>query len=641
MTSKVLMKFGLAAFLAAGVVPAAALEEDVATGDAVALPTGLETYLEARVLEANGRYREAMDAYAKAVLEAPDVTEVRLAYASLLVDIGMGERAVKLLDGHDDLGAEGLRVRALALAQQVVRRPELAPEAESALRAASQAADSDPNILFALAQILQQQGKVEEAEQVVSRLRSARPDNPRLVEMNADLLRATGRGEEAVALYRDCVGDVPNAASCREKLVDLLVELERPGEAGELMLGWLGDLDLDALMRAAALLWEGGHLERSLETVQRVLARAPDSPRALNLEAHLLSALGRHREAIDRLQKLLRKSPEDVDLILAMAWSVGRSGDQEKARTWLDRAWQLVGHAPETRPAVRCALTGARLELLAGNSILAEEWLDRVGDLALAGSDYVRLLAETYRRQEDWSGGVAAMVRLEPQLEGRAQLEAEAIEAEFRLRLADSRAWSRLRPLLDSTQLADVLLGLQVLQTVERWSDVEREAAAAAERFPDSRDLQFALATASERAGDQETAEKLFRRLVESDPDDAGAANYLGYMWADRNTNLDEALRLILRAVSLDPENVAYLDSLGWVYYRLGELDEAERWLRRAIELGGDVGDGTILCHLGEVLLATNARDEGRRYLLLGLDMGCEDPDHVRSLLDRAGGEKP
>jgi Flp pilus assembly protein TadD len=175
-----------------------------------------------------------------------------------------------------------------------------------------------------------------------------------------------------------------------------------------------------------------------------------------------------------------------------------------------------------------------------------------------------------------------------------------------------------------------------VLQTVERWPDVVRESAAAAERFPESRDLLFTRAAANERIGSSEAAEELFLRLVASDPDDAGAANYLGYMWADRNENLDEALRLIRRAVSLEPENVAYLDSLGWVHYRRGDLDEAERWLRRAIELGGDVGDGTILCHLGEVLLAKDALDEGRRYLLLGLDMGCEDPDHVRSLLDRA-----
>jgi Flp pilus assembly protein TadD len=98
---------------------------------------------------------------------------------------------------------------------------------------------------------------------------------------------------------------------------------------------------------------------------------------------------------------------------------------------------------------------------------------------------------------------------------------------------------------------------------------------------------------------------------------------------------------LIAGAVALDPENSAFLDSLGWVHFRLGDLDEAERWLRLAVDFGGDLGDGTIYCHLGEVLLAGGDRDEGRHYLLRGLDLGCEDPDHVRSLLERTEDEQP
>jgi tetratricopeptide (TPR) repeat protein len=420
-----------------------------------------------------------------------------------------------------------------------------------------------------------------------------------------------------------------------------LVELGRPGEAGELMLGWLQDTDLDSLMRAAVLLWEGGRLERSLETVQRVLVRAPDSARAQTLEAHLLSSLGRHDEAVARLQRLLRKNPNDLDLLLAMAWSSSRTGNQEKGREWIDRAWEQVGADPDSREAMRCALTAARLELIAENPIVAREWLDRVADADGAGVEYVRLLAETFRRDEQWQDGIAALVRLQPSLSGRAQIEAEAIEAEFRLRIGDPRAWRRLRPLLDDDGLESVLTGLQVLQAVERWQEVDRETAAAIDRFGDDRNLVFTRAAALERLDEVDASAALFRQLVDSEPNDANAANYLGYMWADREMHLEEALALIAGAVALDPENSAFLDSLGWVHFRLGDLDEAERWLRLAVDFGGDLGDGTIYCHLGEVLLAGGDRDEGRHYLLRGLDLGCEDPDHVRSLLERTEDEQP
>ena len=214
------------------------------------------------------------------------------------------------------------------------------------------------------------------------------------------------------------------------------------------------------------------------------------------------------------------------------------------------------------------------------------------------------------------------------------------MEAEFRLRLGDPRAWRRLRPLLDDDGLENVMTGLQVLQSLERWQEVDKETAVAIDRFGENRDLIFTRAAALERLDQVEESEALFKQLVDTEPNDANAANYLGYMWADREVRLEEALELITRAVSLDPENSAYLDSLGWVHFRLGDLAEAERWLRRAVDLGGSLGDGTIFCHLGEVLLEGGDRTEARRYLVLGLDMGCENADHVRSLLDRTNDEQ-
>jgi tetratricopeptide (TPR) repeat protein len=79
--------------------------------------------------------------------------------------------------------------------------------------------------------------------------------------------------------------------------------------------------------------------------------------------------------------------------------------------------------------------------------------------------------------------------------------------------------------------------------------------------------------------------------------------NYLGYMLADRGTRLDEALGYIRRAVALDPQNGAYLDSLGWVYYKMGNYELAEENLRRASERMGD--DPTIHDHLGELYMKT------------------------------------
>jgi tetratricopeptide (TPR) repeat protein len=102
-----------------------------------------------------------------------------------------------------------------------------------------------------------------------------------------------------------------------------------------------------------------------------------------------------------------------------------------------------------------------------------------------------------------------------------------------------------------------------------------------------------------ERQKKFEPAETEFRKVIALNPSNASALNYLGYMFADRNIKLDEANRMIQHALELEPGNGAYLDSLGWVYYRLGKLEQAEGLFVQALEKIGT--DPTVHDHLGDV----------------------------------------
>jgi Flp pilus assembly protein TadD len=621
----------LAGLLAIGAALAAAQAGPEADSDPD-FPPGLEAFLEARLLESEDRYREALAAYDRAFRANPEVMEIRIGYADLLFQVGMAEQSVALLEGADGLDWHGRRVRALALAQDSIQRPERMEDARLALEEVLEERDDDPNLMLALGQLHHRMGNVEQAEAVIAELRRNRPGSPQLVTYHATLLLQLGRREEATDLFATCAANPMTEDRCRDTAVELLIESDRPGEAADLLLASLDEDDLDQLLRAAFLLWDANRPTQALQVVERVLRQVPDSERARTLRAHLLSATGRYAEAASGFKSLLKKNPDDVDLMLSLAWALSRQGELDEARRWLDRAWESVADDAASEKAVRCAVTGARVELVADNPLVARDWLARVADPSAAGEEYVRLLGESFRQQADWRNGISALMRLQPQLSEASRLTAEAIEAEFRIRSSDPRAWGRLRPLLDSEDPEGVVVGLQVLQTAERWSDAEREAARAFERFPGNHEILFTRAASLERLGRFGEAEEAFLELLELDPDDANAANYLGYLWADRDVRLLEALELINRAVAVDPENPAYLDSLGWVHYRLGSMEEAEFWLRRAIEIND--GDGTVLAHLGEVLVARGETEEGIRYLRLALDLGCEHPDHVRSILD-------
>jgi tetratricopeptide (TPR) repeat protein len=139
------------------------------------------------------------------------------------------------------------------------------------------------------------------------------------------------------------------------------------------------------------------------------------------------------------------------------------------------------------------------------------------------------------------------------------------------------------------------------------------------------RDIRLALSGAYLAAGDHARSEEQLRRILEADPNDATAGNNLGYQWADRNQNLDEAERLIRKALDLDRrqratgtaagvdsdrDNAGYLDSLGWVLFRRGRLAEACRELEKAAALPDGADDPVVWDHLGDVYFRLGQRDQ-------------------------------
>ena len=128
------------------------------------------------------------------------------------------------------------------------------------------------------------------------------------------------------------------------------------------------------------------------------------------------------------------------------------------------------------------------------------------------------------------------------------------------------------------------------LDAVEQLSTTDEEKAT----------VYFMRGAMHERTKDYPAAETEFRKALAIDADNAAVLNYLGYMLADRGVRLEEALKLIKKAVEAEPTNSAYLDSLGWACYRLDKLEEAETYLRQSLERGAR--DATVQDHLGDVL---------------------------------------
>lgn len=141
----------------------------------------------------------------------------------------------------------------------------------------------------------------------------------------------------------------------------------------------------------------------------------------------------------------------------------------------------------------------------------------------------------------------------------------------------------------------------------------------------------FQYGAAYERVGDFQQAEKYFRRSLELEPKSAETLNYLGYMWAERGQNLPEAREMIEKAVSMEPKNGAFLDSMAWVLFQLKKPAEALVWMEKAIA-HTEEPDATLFDHHGDILAALQRVEDARRAWEHSLKL--QPDDKVRRKLE-------
>jgi Tfp pilus assembly protein PilF len=214
------------------------------------------------------------------------------------------------------------------------------------------------------------------------------------------------------------------------------------------------------------------------------------------------------------------------------------------------------------------------------------------------------MMIDTYRESHDLDRAIA---------ETKKQLETSPKDATLTVALAmlygeksDTDTATKLLDGLLRGNDSDQEIYLNIAQVQERGKKYVQaeESAQKAEQMAhgsdDKETVWFMLGAIYERQKKFDQAEQQFRKVLDVNPNNASVLNYYGYMLADRGVRLDEATSMIQRAVTQEPSNGAYLDSLGWAYYKQNKLDEAELTLRKALER--ESHDPTIRAHLGDVL---------------------------------------
>ncbi len=372
--------------------------------------------------------------------------------------------------------------------------------------------------------------------------------------------------------------------------------------------------NLDAIRGLAQNLLSDGQLDAALEQYKALIEEDPQDAQAQLRSADINRRLGRHEAALENLKKAQALVQDSLEVPYNFALVYAAQGRYEDAIQALQGLLDKTARADNTYNQSDANNRSVFLERLGdlyretGKTQLAVETFRKTltlgDDNAIRG--YQRLI-DTYRDAKQWSQ--ATQVAQEaaakfPKDRGLRLLLAQQMtdmgQADPGLEMAKSQ-------LKGTKEDRDIYLALsQIYSRLRRWEEAEASAKKA-EQLSESADeheyVAFVEGSIFERQKKWDAAEERFRKVLANDPNNAMALNYLGYMLADRNVRLDEALVMIKKAVEIEPQNGSYLDSLGWAYYRLGKYELAEENLRKAVSKSNN--DATVHDHLGDVYLKT------------------------------------
>ena len=365
----------------------------------------------------------------------------------------------------------------------------------------------------------------------------------------------------------------------------------------------------------------------AMHAVDRALELRPGWERAALLKADIV-AKSSPEKAIQYLNAFLAEAPASRDAAKALAQLYLEQKRYGDARAVFER---LLATNPSDHDAEYAI---ARLSLLMKDYTTAErtlEGLNKIGFpepgtatflLAEIAEDTKRYDEAIARYREVVGGELAwaAKLRIATVMGKQGQLGAAR---QYLQTLSPDEQEERVQ--LKQTEA-------QLLQDARDYQGAYAVLSAAVAGEPDSADLLYDLAMVAEKLDRLEEVESRLKRVIELKPDSAQALNALGYTLVDRTARAAEGMELIEKAHALAPEDPFILDSMGWAHFRLGHLDESERFLRRAL---ADHPDPEIAAHLGEVLWAKGERDRAQEIWQSQLKATPDNPvllDTVRRL---------
>ncbi len=384
-----------------------------------------------------------------------------------------------------------------------------------------------------------------------------------------------GRMDLAVSTLEDFVNRNPDAVELRKEYARILIRAGRTGEA---------------------------------ETAyQELLQYAPGDYEAWAEYADLEAARGNWKEAISALNSELDLKPDNLQDRLDLARLLIRTGQKQPAHEQLEIAKRFSGENPDPWLFSGFLYLQEDHPEPARAEFLAVLQMDPKSEQALYNLGLLEMKLKNWAEASKWFSQIPSASKLYP--DAQAQMIWIAYnqgKKEEAIRQAQSLTESH------PGGKAFWLTLVELYQKEERFEDAKKSLNEALKHIPEDPDLFYSLAIVYSLTGDNSKAIEFAQVALNKKPGDPELLNFIGYTWVEQNTNLGQAEDYLKRALELDPENGAILDSMGWLYFQKGRYQEALKWVTRGAEKMPD--DPEIAKHLGQIYLKLGDRKKAREY---------------------------
>jgi tetratricopeptide (TPR) repeat protein len=468
----------------------------------------------------------------------------------------------------------------------------------------------DPTVAARATQIALYAKEYDKALEVANLWVTVDPDNSDARQNLASIYLQLARPIDAVAQY--------------EKMLTLLHDEQNPGHGftiiasqlarepdRELAMGVMDKLvenrqnDPYALFAQAHLAMRQARFETALDTLDKALQIKPDWAGAIILRSRILAMQGARAEALSYLENVLKDDMKDnMEVGLTYARMLTEARQLDKALVEFIRLAELDERDVEIN------YYAGVLALQLNKLDEAQKYLEKGLKLGGRVQETNYYLGQVAEQRSDLQG---AMNRYSFVRHGEfyfnAQLRIVSLLADKKDYDAAIEHLQTVRVDNSKQRLQLILLEGDLLREAERYPAAKDYYTKVLDTMPNETSVRYARALVAEKLGELDLVESDLQTILKQEPANAQVLNALGYTLADRTTRYEEALTYIQRALELEPDDAAVVDSMGWVQYRLGNYPNAIQHLRRAAELSQDP---EIAAHLGEVLWVSGDKKGAR-----------------------------